>query len=128
MAGRGTDIRLGKGVARLGGLHVIATERHEARRIDRQLYGRCARQGDPGSAQMFVSLEDELPQQHARLTTALLARSCRDSKGEISSILPRCLIDGAQHRAERAALRHRRGVLYTDNWMDEYLGFAGKEL
>ena len=60
MAGRGTDIKLGEGVAELGGLHVIGTERHEARRIDRQLAGRCARQGDPGSAQFFVSLEDEI--------------------------------------------------------------------
>ncbi len=55
MAGRGTDIKLGDGVAELGGLHVIGTERHEARRIDRQLSGRCARQGDPGVAQFFIS-------------------------------------------------------------------------
>ncbi len=60
MAGRGTDIKLGDGVAGLGGLHVIGTERHESRRIDRQLAGRCARQGDPGFAQFFVSLEDEI--------------------------------------------------------------------
>lgn len=60
MAGRGTDIKLGPGVAELGGLHVLATERHEARRIDRQLRGRCSRQGDPGSSHFFVSLEDDL--------------------------------------------------------------------
>src|SRR5262249_3997301 len=60
MAGRGTDIRLAPGVAERGGLHVIGTERHEARRIDRQLFGRCGRQGDPGSYEMIVSLEDEL--------------------------------------------------------------------
>ena len=60
MAGRGTDIKLGEGVAELGGLHVIGTERHEARRIDRQLAGRCARQGDPGLAQFFISLDDEI--------------------------------------------------------------------
>ncbi len=60
MAGRGTDIKLGEGVAELGGLHVIGTERHEARRIDRQLSGRCARQGDPGLAQFFISLDDEI--------------------------------------------------------------------
>ena len=60
MAGRGTDIKLGDGVAELGGLHVIGTERHEARRIDRQLAGRCARQGDPGLAQFFISLDDEI--------------------------------------------------------------------
>ncbi|HET7623825.1 MAG TPA: preprotein translocase subunit SecA [Verrucomicrobiae bacterium] len=60
MAGRGTDIKLGPGVAELGGLHVLATERHESRRIDRQLRGRCSRQGDPGSSHFFISLEDDL--------------------------------------------------------------------
>lgn len=60
MAGRGTDIKLGQGVAAAGGLHVLGTERHEARRIDRQLAGRSGRQGDPGSAQFFLSLEDDL--------------------------------------------------------------------
>jgi preprotein translocase subunit SecA len=60
MAGRGTDIKLGPGVADVGGLHVLGTERHEARRIDRQLRGRCSRQGDPGSSHFFVSLEDDL--------------------------------------------------------------------
>src|SRR5262249_30426774 len=60
MAGGGTDIRLGPGVAEGGGLHVLATERHEAGRIDRQLFGRCGRQGDPGSYEAFVSLDDEI--------------------------------------------------------------------
>jgi preprotein translocase subunit SecA len=60
MAGRGTDIRLGEGVAKLGGLHVIGTNRHESRRIDHQLRGRAGRQGDPGSSRFFVSLEDDL--------------------------------------------------------------------
>ena len=60
MAGRGTDIKLGEGVAELGGLHVIVTEMHDAARIDRQLMGRCGRQGDPGSTRFFLSLEDEI--------------------------------------------------------------------
>ncbi|RKX20815.1 MAG: preprotein translocase subunit SecA [Candidatus Zixiibacteriota bacterium] len=60
MAGRGTDIKLGEGVIELGGLHIIGTERHESRRIDRQLRGRAGRQGDPGSSQFFLSLEDDL--------------------------------------------------------------------
>src|SRR5947199_6628666 len=60
MAGRGTDIKLGAGVPDRGGVMVIGTERHEARRIDRQLRGRCARQGDPGATRLFVSLEDDL--------------------------------------------------------------------
>jgi preprotein translocase subunit SecA len=60
MAGRGTDIKLGPGVAELGGLHVICTELHDSARIDRQLMGRCARQGDPGTVQQFVALEDDV--------------------------------------------------------------------
>src|SRR5208337_2927777 len=60
MAGRGTDIQLGHGVAELGGLHVIGTNRHESRRIDNQLRGRAGRQGDPGSSEFFISLEDDL--------------------------------------------------------------------
>src|SRR5207247_5656156 len=60
MAGRGTDIVLGPGVAENGGLHIIGTERHEARRIDNQLRGRAGRQGDPGSSRFYLSLEDDL--------------------------------------------------------------------
>ena len=60
MAGRGTDIKLGEGVPDLGGLLVLGTERHESRRIDRQLRGRCARQGDPGTSKFFIALEDNL--------------------------------------------------------------------
>ena len=60
MAGRGTDIKLGKGVKELGGLCVIGTERHESRRIDNQLRGRSGRQGDPGATQFYLSLEDDL--------------------------------------------------------------------
>lgn len=65
MAGRGTDILLEKGVHELGGLHVIGTERHESRRVDNQLKGRAGRQGDPGSSQFFLSLEDEMMQRYA---------------------------------------------------------------
>src|SRR5207237_8097366 len=60
MAGRGTDIVLGEGVADAGGLHIIGTERHESRRIDNQLRGRAGRQGDPGSSRFYISLEDDL--------------------------------------------------------------------
>jgi preprotein translocase subunit SecA len=60
MAGRGTDIKLGQGVAEAGGLHVIVSEMHDAARIDRQLMGRCGRQGDPGTCRTFVSLEDDI--------------------------------------------------------------------
>jgi len=127
MAGRGTDIKLGKGVAEAGGLHVILTERHEAGRIDRQLVGRCARQGDPGSTQAFVSLEDELARRHAPHMSAALRRRYGHRDETIDSALARRLFNRAQRRAERAALRQRKGVLQTDRWLDEYLGFAGAE-
>ncbi len=127
MAGRGTDIKLGKGVAELGGLHVMATERHEAGRIDRQLYGRCARQGDPGTAQAIVSLEDELVRRHAPHMCAPLRRRHGSTDKEVSSRVTRLVFDIAQRRAERLALRQRKGVLRTDDWLDEYLGFAGTE-
>ena len=124
MAGRGTDIRLGRGVAELGGLHVVATERHEARRIDRQLFGRCARQGDPGSARAFVSLEDELLQRQGSTVLKSLLRRVRSRR--VFSALSGNLIRRAQRRAERAAFRQRKEVLRTDHWLDEHLGFAGK--
>jgi preprotein translocase subunit SecA len=127
MAGRGTDIKLGRGVAELGGLQVIATERHEAGRIDRQLFGRSARQGDPGSAQAIVSLADELPHRHAAHLSAALRRRFGQADREVSSGLTRRVFDLAQKRAERLALRQRKGVLRTDDWLDEYLGFAGSE-
>jgi preprotein translocase subunit SecA len=125
MAGRGTDIRLERGVAALGGLHVVASERHEAHRIDRQLFGRCARQGDPGSARAFSSLEDELLQKHAPPLAVALARCGRRREMEISSAPSRRLVDRAQKRAERLARRQRQNLLRADHWIDEHLGFAG---
>lgn len=127
MAGRGTDIKLGRGIAELGGLHVLATERHEAGRIDRQLFGRSARQGDPGSAQAVVSLEDELVRRHAPHVSAALGRRFGRTDREVSSAVTRRVSDFAQHRAERLALRQRKGVLRNDDWLDEYLGFADGE-
>ena len=127
MAGRGTDIKLARGVAELGGLAVIASERHEAGRIDRQLYGRSARQGDPGSAQAFVCLEDELVRRHATYLTTGLSRRFRRTGQEASTPIARWAFDIAQRRAERMALRQRKSVLRTDDWLDEYLGFAGSE-
>jgi preprotein translocase subunit SecA len=127
MAGRGTDIKLGRGVEALGGLHVIATERCEARRVDRQLFGRAGRQGDPGWAQAMVSLEDELIRQHAPRLGAVMRKRYAGVAGEIHSAAVRKLFAAAQRRAQRLALRRRKGVLKTDDWLDEYLGFAGRE-
>jgi preprotein translocase subunit SecA len=107
MAGRGTDIKLGEGVAALGGLHVIGTERHEARRIDRQLAGRCARQGDPGFCQFFVSLEDEIVEAFGEKPAARLRMRSR-GKGELTSHSLRRLILRAQRKKEREHFRDRK--------------------
>ncbi len=127
MAGRGTDIKLGREVADLGGLAVIATERHESRRVDLQLFGRASRQGDPGSAEAFVSLEDELPNRYAPYLARLLRQRYGQTDKPIATRTTRGLFDLTQKRAQRLALRQRKSVLHTDDWLDEYLGFAGTE-
>jgi preprotein translocase subunit SecA len=112
MAGRGTDIKLARGVAELGGLHVISTEPHSSGRVDRQLFGRAARQGDAGCAQMFCSAEDDLFARH----TPVLRRSWR-------AVGPGKLIKLAQARADRLARFNRKQVLKSDDWMDQSLPF-----
>ena len=112
MAGRGTDIKITKAVAALGGLHVVATDPATSYRVDRQLFGRSARQGDPGSAQMFAAADDELLQRHAPL-----ARKVWRTLG------PDRVIRLAQARAERLARFNRRQVLRSDDWMDQSLPF-----
>jgi preprotein translocase subunit SecA len=126
MAGRGTDIKLGRGVAELGGLHVIAAERNESGRIDRQLFGRCARQGDPGSAQAIVSLEDEFVSRYAPCVTGYLRNRSSEASGDIASPLTRVAFRMTQLRAERFALQQRKSVMRADHWLEENLGFAGK--
>jgi len=113
MAGRGTDIKLGDGVAELGGLHVICTELHDSARIDRQLAGRCGRQGDPGSVQQYLALDDEIlltgigPKKSERLrqvgqkATGSLARLTR-------------LFGRAQNRTERRNYRGRKMLMYHE--------------
>ena len=127
MAGRGTDIKLGRGIADLGGLHVIAAEPNESARIDRQLFGRSARQGDPGSAQGIFSLADEVVSRHAKYATGYLRKRYTDTTEDKSSALVRGVFHFAQARAERMALRQRKSVLKTDHWLDEQLGFTGAE-
>ncbi|MEM6855530.1 MAG: prepilin peptidase, partial [Planctomycetota bacterium] len=109
MAGRGTDVKLGPGVAELGGLQIIATERHDSRRVDRQLFGRAGRQGDPGDAVMFLSLEDELIQRYGRFRW-----------------LP-WFFKRAQRRAQARARGMRKQVLKQDEKTADSLGFAGVE-
>jgi hypothetical protein len=125
MAGRGTDIKLGRGVAELGGLHVIAAERNESGRIDRQLFGRCARQGDPGTAQAIVCLEDEFVSRYTAGLTARLRRRHAHATGDMASAATGAVFRLAQLRAERFALRQRKAVMRADHWLDENLGFAG---
>jgi preprotein translocase subunit SecA len=112
MAGRGTDIILGKGIADLGGLHVIATEPHGSGRVDRQLFGRAARQGDPGCAQMFACAEDDVFLRHAANVRKLWRR-----------IGPERLITYAQWKAEKLARFNRKQVLKNDDWMDQAVPF-----
>jgi preprotein translocase subunit SecA len=127
MAGRGTDIRLGRGIADAGGLHVISAEPNESARIDRQLFGRCARQGDPGSAQGIVSLDDDFVSRYCRTAVKVLKKRWADSRRDVSSRIVRGTFRLAQIRAEATALRQRKTVMKTDHWLDEQLGFAGME-
>src|SRR5690606_28656401 len=128
MAGRGTDIKLGPGVAELGGLHVIATERHESGRVDRQLFGRSGRQGDPGSAVAIISLEDELVQRYGPLWAKRLPKLRKDDGGPMTSRFVRRAFERAQARAQSIARRQRKSVARTDDWLDDTLGFAGREI
>ena len=125
MAGRGTDIKLGRGVADMGGLHVIATERHESGRIDRQLFGRCARQGDPGSAQAFMSVEDELIQRFVPAPMRTRLASALKSRTPGAKRLGGTALSHAQRAAQRLAFRQRKNVLRTDTWLEEALSFSG---
>jgi preprotein translocase subunit SecA len=125
MAGRGTDIKLADGVAELGGLHVIATELHEARRIDRQLFGRCGRQGNPGTCEAIVSRQDELAVVYSNRmwkTLGAAASRCRNTVP-----WPRTLdLKMAQRAAERLHLRMRKDLLRADEQLEAALAFSGR--
>ncbi|HEX2136571.1 MAG TPA: preprotein translocase subunit SecA [Microvirga sp.] len=125
MAGRGTDIELGPGVAERGGLHVILTEYHDARRVDRQLFGRCARQGAPGSCEAIVSLEDEIYATYAPFATRL-AKGLSARNGRLAAILHAGLRPLAQFRAERRSLYVRAQTLKHEKHLDRVLAFSGR--
>jgi len=113
MAGRGTDIRLGEGIAELGGLHVICTEMHDSARIDRQLTGRCGRQGDPGTYRQFLALDDDLllaglGPEKANKYKALGSQS----DGQLQQ--PAKLFRKAQKRVERHHFRDRKALMYFE--------------
>ncbi|HWM42767.1 MAG TPA: preprotein translocase subunit SecA [Burkholderiales bacterium] len=121
MAGRGTDIKLAPGVLELGGLHVVATELHDAARIDRQLFGRCGRQGDPGSYEVIVALEDDLVKAFAPLAYKMQQRF-----GRLPAWLGAAVFRLAQWRAERSHSRARRDLLDLDEYLGDILAFSGR--
>ncbi len=116
MAGRGTDIRLGDGVDQLGGLHVIASARHDSRRIDRQLRGRCARQGDPGSSRSYISLEDDLMRLFGSDRIAGLMEKLGFEEGEeLSHPWLNRSIESAQKKVEQQHYSTRKRTLQFDD-------------
>jgi preprotein translocase subunit SecA len=133
MAGRGTDIKLEEGVAEMGGLHVIGTEMHDASRIDRQLSGRCARQGDPGTCRQYLALDDELllaglgPKKSERLEAV-----GEQTPGPLDRFAG--LFRRSQRKVERRHFRQRRALMYFEKerkkmqrqmGQDPYLDTAG---
>ena len=120
MAGRGTDITLGQGVPELGGLHIIGTERHESRRIDNQLRGRCARQGDPGSSKFFLSLEDDLMRLFGSDNIAgIMDKLGLEDDEPIEHSLVTKSIENAQKKVEARNFNIRKYVLEYDNVMNQ---------
>lgn len=124
MAGRGTDIGLGDGVAASGGLCVVLTEFHESSRIDRQFFGRCARQGDRGEAVAVVALDDDLFRMHGQAEAGML-RLAFAAGGEKAAIGLARTRAAAQRRAERIHARTRRDTLRHDRQLDRMLSLSG---
>ncbi|HLU86135.1 MAG TPA: preprotein translocase subunit SecA [Taishania sp.] len=119
MAGRGTDIKLGEGVKEAGGLAIIATERHDSRRVDRQLRGRSGRQGDPGSSQFFVSLEDDLMRKFGSERIAKLMDRMGLKEGEvITHSMVSKSIERAQKKVEENNFGMRKRLLEYDDVMN----------
>ncbi len=119
MAGRGTDIVLGEGVVDMGGLHIVGTERHEARRIDNQLRGRSGRQGDPGSSRFYLSLEDDFLRLFAANTlSSLMDRLGVDEDEPIESPVLTRAIESAQKKVEARNFDARKQVLQYDDVMN----------
>jgi preprotein translocase subunit SecA len=150
MAGRGTDIKLGEGVRELGGLHILGTERHEARRIDNQLRGRAGRQGDPGSSQFFVSLEDELMRRFGGdkvknimdrfglpedqpIENKIISRSIESAQSKIEGfnfdIRKHVLeYDDVMNKQREVIYKRRRDILAKDSLKDEVMNIIEEEI
>ena len=121
MAGRGTDIKLAPGIAEAGGLHVIATELNDSGRIDRQLFGRCGRQGDRGSCEAILAVEEDLMKSFFPLAEARFRHL-----GKVPTRLGKMLFGVAQWRAEYSHSRARRELLDLDDYLGDVLAFAGR--
>jgi len=120
MAGRGTDIKLGSGVKDLSGLYILGTERHEARRIDRQLRGRSGRQGDPGTTKFYISLEDELMRLFGGdRVTAIMGRLGLDEGESIQHPMISKSVERAQKKVEENNFAIRKRLLEYDNVMNQ---------
>lgn len=123
MAGRGTDILVNEMISDIGGLHVIATERYESRRIDWQLYGRCGRQGQNGSAEVFLSLDDELIKTYCpHYLQTFLRKIISTSLGQKITLH---IYHRLQKKAEHVAFLSRKSMLQRDIWLSETLSFSG---
>lgn len=128
MAGRGTDIKLGEGVTTLGGLHVISIDRNESRRVDRQLFGRCGRQGDPGSTEVYLALDSQLltayyPEKllqllHNKALLSLLNR--QQALAQLLSYLP-------QRKLQKTHKKQRVSTLAQDQRLEDWLAFSGSQ-
>ncbi|MEX1140217.1 MAG: preprotein translocase subunit SecA [Bacteroidota bacterium] len=120
MAGRGTDIKLGPGIREAGGLHIIGTERHESRRIDRQLRGRAGRQGDPGSSQFYISLEDDLMRLFSSERVSRVMERLGMKEGEsIQHPMISRSVERAQRKVEENNFGIRKRLLEYDNVMNQ---------
>ena len=126
MAGRGTDIRLHPQVVKNGGLHVIIAEINDSARIDRQLAGRCGRQGDPGSVSTYLCLEDRLAAQYIPGWRKTLLNRFHNSSSSWTPRLARWTFRRAQRGAEALAFQRRLSVLRHDDWMSSALPFDQK--
>jgi preprotein translocase subunit SecA len=126
MAGRGTDISLGPGVVERQGLHVIITERYEAGRIDRQLAGRCARMGDPGSYEAILSLEDEIVSGNSSAPGFGFLGKLLGEESIIWRWLCKSTISRAQKKVERSHARIRKSLLLEDERRGDMLSFSGR--
>ena len=126
MAGRGTDIKLRAEAAALGGLHVILTERHDSKRIDRQLAGRCARQGDPGIFETILCVEDSIMAGSGKRFGRSLAALMRALSPGAAARLGSMAIRWSQRRTERAHSRVRKGLLKQDQHASKMLAFSGR--